>query len=143
MFLGEYTYKIDDKKRLAVPTKFRGSLGKKVVVTRGLDSCLFLYPTNEWQKLAQKLSKLPISQADARGFARIMLAGAMEVNLDKLGRILIPDYLKKYAGLKRTVVLAGLYNRIELWDSEKWNTYRIKAEKESGNMAERLKELGI
>ena len=85
MFLGEYTYTIDDKKRLAIPGKFRQLLGKKVVITRGLDNCLFLYPLREWGKLAKKLSQLPLSQADARGFARIMLAGAMEVNLDGLG----------------------------------------------------------
>lgn len=143
MFLGEYTYSIDEKKRLAIPIKFRKFLDKKAVVTRGLDNCLFLYPVLEWQKLAKKLSQLPLSQADARGFARIMLAGAMEVNLDKLGRILIPDYLKKYAFLKKKVVVAGLYNRVEIWDEKKWENYKQKTEKEVENIAERLKELGV
>jgi len=143
MFLGEYNYTIDERKRIAVPVKFRQSLGKKAVITRGLDNCLFLYPTKEWEKLAKKLAQLPLSQSDARGFARIMLAGAMEVNIDNLGRILIPDYLKKYAYLNKKVIIAGLYNRIEIWDEEKWNFYKEKTEDEAGNIAERLKELGI
>jgi len=143
MFLGEYKYSIDDKKRLAVPVKFRQGLGKKAVITRGLDNCLFLYPQKEWQVLAEKLSSLPISQADARGFSRIMLAGAMEVDLDRLGRIIVPDYLKKYAGLSKKAVVAGLYNRIEIWDEKSWELYKQKTEKEAGNIAERLKELGI
>ncbi len=143
MFLGEYKYSIDDKKRLAIPAKFRQTLGKKAIITRGLDNCLFLYPSREWEKLAKKLSQLPLSQADARGFARIMLAGAMEVNLDRLGRILVPDYLKKYASLQKKVVIAGLYNRIEVWDEKKWALYKEKIEKEAGDIAERLKELGV
>lgn len=143
MFLGEYSYSIDDKKRLAIPAKFRQQLGKKAVITRGLDNCLFLYPLKEWAKLAEKLSKLPISQADARGFSRIMLAGAMEVDLDALGRILVPDYLKQYASLVKKVIIAGLYNRIEVWDEEKWNVYKQQTESEAGNIAERLKELGV
>jgi len=143
MFLGEYTYTIDEKKRLSIPPKFRRMLGKKAVITRGLDNCLFLYPVKEWEKLAKKLSQLPLSQADARGFVRIMLAGAMEVDLDKLGRILIPDYLKKYASLGKKAVVAGLYNRIEIWDENKWNIYKQKTEKEAGDIAERLKELGV
>ena len=143
MFLGEYTYLIDEKKRLAIPVKFRKLLGKKVVVTRGLDNCLFLYPVLEWQKLAKKLSQLPLSQADARGFARLMLTGAMEVNLDNLGRILIPDYLKTYALLKKKVVIAGVYNRVEIWDEGKWQEYKKKTETTVGDIAERLKELGV
>ena len=143
MFLGEYIYTIDDKKRLALPANFRQVLGKKAVVTKGLDNCLFLYPLKEWQKLAQKLSKLPISQSDARGFVRMMLSGAMEVNIDNLGRILLPDYLKEYAGLKKKVIVAGLFNRIEVWDEDIWKLYQEKTEKEVGDMAERLKELGI
>jgi mraZ protein len=101
MFIGEYTYSIDEKKRLAVPPKFRAELKKGAVITRGLDNCLFLYSREEWEKLAEKLSQMPLSRADARGFARIMLSGAMEVDFDNLGRILVPDYLKDYAKLKK------------------------------------------
>ena len=143
MFIGEYTYSIDEKKRLAIPAKFRQLLGKKAVITRGLDQCLFLYPAKEWGNLAKKLAQLPLSQADARGFARLMLTGAMEVNLDNLGRILIPDYLKTYAFLKKKVVIAGVYNRVEIWDERKWQEYKKKTETTVGDIAERLKELGV
>jgi MraZ protein len=143
MFIGEYQYTIDEKKRLAIPPKLRQVLGKKAVVTKGLDQCLFLYPLKEWISQAKKLSQLPLAQADARGFARIMLTGAMEVNIDNLGRILVPDYLKDYAFLKKKIVIAGVYNRIEIWDQVKWREYAQKTEKEVGDIAERLKELGV
>ncbi|NQU82696.1 MAG: division/cell wall cluster transcriptional repressor MraZ [Parcubacteria group bacterium] len=143
MFIGEYSYNLDEKKRLAMPIKFRASLGKRAIVTKGLDNCLFVYTMKDWEDLAKKLAALPLSQADARGFARIMLAGAMEVNLDKLGRILVPDYLKDYAGLTKKVVVAGLYNRVEIWNETKWNSYKQKTEKAAGDIAERLKELGV
>ena len=143
MFIGEYTYSVDDKKRLAIPSKFRQLLGKKAVITRGLDQCLFLYSLKEWSSLAKKLSQLPLSQADARGFGRLMLTGAMEVNIDNLGRILLPDYLKEYAFLNKKVIIAGVYNRVEIWDESKWKNYKEKTEKEVGDIAERLKELGV
>jgi len=143
MFIGEYNYKLDQKKRLSIPTKFRLGLGKKAIITKGLDNCLWIYTTKEWERLAKKLSELPLVQSDARGFVRIMLAGAMEVTLDKLGRILVPDYLKKYAALSKEVVVAGLYNRVEVWEEKKWNLYKQRTEKEVGDMAERLRELGI
>jgi MraZ protein len=141
MFIGEYKYLLDEKKRLSIPSKFRGELGKKAIVTRGLDGCLFLYSQAEWKKLAEKLGKLPLGQADARGFQRIMLSGAMEVSIDRLGRILLPEYLKKYANLKKKVVIVGLYNHIELWDETKWGEYQKKSDKEVGDMAERLSQL--
>lgn len=143
MFIGEYSYIIDHKKRLSIPSKFRKSLGKKAVITRGLDNCLVVYPINEWQKVSEKLENLPSSKIDARGFSRIILSGAVDVNLDKLGRILIPDYLKKYAGLKKDIVVIGLSNKIEIWDEKTWKDYRQKTEKEIGDMAGRLEELGI
>lgn len=143
MFIGEYTYSIDDKKRLAIPAKFRKLLGKKAVITKGLDNCLFLYTMKDWNELAIKLSKMPLAQADARGFARVMLAGAMECELDNLGRILVPDYLKNYAELQKKIIIAGIFNRIEIWDDDKWNEYKSKTEDSVGDMAERLKELGV
>lgn len=143
MFIGEYRHTIDTKKRLALPVRFRKQLGKTVVITRGLDNCLVVYPIKEWKIMSDKLGKLPTSQVEARGFARIMLAGAMEVNLDKLGRILIPDYLKKYAHLRKNVVVCGIFNRLEIWDAQKWETYRGKMEKDVGDLAGKLKELGI
>ncbi|MBC7073900.1 division/cell wall cluster transcriptional repressor MraZ [Candidatus Parcubacteria bacterium] len=143
MFIGEYLYSLDEKKRLAIPTKLRKSLGKKAVITKGLDQCLFLYPKKEWDKLVAQLRKLPLSQADARGFVRLMLAGAMEVTIDNLGRILIPEYLKEYAGLNKKVVIAGVLNRIEIWDENKWRQYKAETENKVGDIAERLKELGV
>src|SRR3990167_8663479 len=116
MFIGEFSHKIDAKGRSAIPVKFRAALKEGAVVTRGLDSCLFIYTKKEWQILATKLAALPLSRADARAFARLMLAGAMDVDIDKQGRILIPDYLREYAGLKKEAVFTGFYNRIEILD---------------------------
>jgi len=108
-----------------------------------LDNCLFVFPLNQWNKLVEKLSQLPLGQKDSRGFVRLMLAGASEVEIDKLGRILIPDYLKSYGGLKKNVVIVGVYNRLEIWDEAKWKLFSKTTEKEVDNMAERLGELGI
>jgi MraZ protein len=138
VFIGEYSYLIDEKKRLAIPSKFRQALGKKAVLTRGLDNCLVIYPLKGWQELSKKLESLPAGQVDARGFIRIMLSGAVDIVLDKLGRVLIPDHLKKYAFLKKNVVIIGLSNRIELWDEKRWQEYKEKREKTVGEMAEQL-----
>lgn len=142
MFIGEYQHSIDAKGRMAVPAKFRSKL-KGAVVTRGLDQSLFLYPADEWKRVAERLAQLPISQANTRAFARLMLAGAMDVDVDSQGRVLIPEYLRKYAGFKKQVVVAGLYNRIELWDSATWETYKSATEKKSGAIAEQLGALGV
>ena len=143
MFIGEYNHNIDDKGRLSVPVKFRGDLAKGAVVTRGLDASLFLLPLEEWGKLADKLAGLPLGQANSRAFARLMLAGAMDVSLDKQGRFIIPDYLREYAGLKKKVVLVGVNTRLELWDSEAWDEYRRKTEQDAESIAEQLGDLGI
>jgi MraZ protein len=143
MFIGEYNYSVDAKGRVAIPAKFRVSLSKGAVVTRGLDNCLFVYSRTEWTALAEKLSSLPISQANTRAFSRLMLAGAMDVKIDKQGRIMLPDYLKQYAGVKKKAVIAGLYNRLEIWDEDKWQTYKTKTEKDSNDIAEQLSELGV
>lgn len=143
MFIGEYTHLIDAKKRLAIPSKFRKALGKAAVITRGLDNCLFLFPLKEWKVLSNKLSQLPIGQQDARGFNRLMMAGAAEVELDSLGRILIPEYLKSLSGLEKKVVLAGLGSRIEVWDEKIWQNYKETVEKEAGSLAEKMGQMGI
>ena len=143
MFIGEYSHNLDDKGRLAIPAKFRRDLSKGAVVTRGLDNCLFLYTKIEWEKLAEKLAVLPISQANSRAFSRLMLAGAMDVELDKQGRVILPEYLRQFAGLKKSVIIAGLYNRLEIWDEENWNKYKGQTEAESGVIAERMAELGV
>lgn len=143
MFIGEYRHTIDEKGRLAIPIKFRSDLAKGAVVTRGVDSCLFLYSQEEWLKLANKLSKLPISKINTRAFARLMLAGAMDLEIDKQGRVVIPDYLRKYAGIKKNAVVAGLYNRLEIWDEETWDKYKQGTEKSSSDIAEKLGELDV
>lgn len=142
MFIGEYLYSIDSKKRLSIPAKFRQELGKRTVLTKGIDTCLVLYPIAEWKRVAKKLENLP-SQIDARGFARNILSGAVDITLDKLGRVLIPDYLKTYASLQKNVAILGLSNRIEIWDEKLWQEYKQKTESVIGDMAEKLKELGI
>lgn len=143
MFIGEYQHTIDPKKRVAMPSKCRVELGKKVVITRGMDKCLFIYPMKTWEKLAEKLGSLPVGESGTRSFIRLMLAGAVDVELDKQGRVLIPDYLKEYAGLKKDVTVAGLFDRLEVWDKSKWNVYKSKAEKDSDEIAEQLGKLGV
>ena len=143
MFIGEYNHNIDDKGRMAVPAKFRSLLKGGAVVTKGLDSCLFLYPKKQWNILAVKLANLPISQSKARSFSRMMLAGAMDVEFDSQGRITLPEYLRKFAGLNKKSIIAGLYDRLEIWDETAWNTYKEGAEKQSNDIAETLGELGV
>src|SRR4051812_4857310 len=143
MFIGEYQASIDDKGRISIPAKFRSQLNSQVVVTRGLDNSLFLYNMDEWKKLAEKLASLPISTANTRAFSRLMLAGAMDCELDKQGRIILPSYLKDFAKIAKKVVVAGLYNRIEIWSEELWNIYKAQTEKESNNIAEQLGSLGV
>ncbi len=143
MFIGEYQASIDDKGRISIPAKFRPQLKSKIVVTRGLDNSLFLYTLDEWKKLATKLASLPISTANTRAFSRLMLAGAMDVELDGQGRVMLPEYLRSYAQVGKSVVIAGLYNRLELWDEAKWNEYKKNTEETSGNIAEAMGELGV
>ena len=143
MFIGEYAHNLDDKGRIAVPKKFRSDLRKGAVVTKGFDSCLFLYTKKEWEKLAEKLANLPFAQANTRAFARLMLAGAMDVEIDGQGRIVLPEYLRQFAGLSKEVIVAGLYSRLELWDSVKWSEYKAKTEAESTKIAEQMGELGV
>ncbi len=143
MFIGEYHHAVDDKGRLAVPVKFREEIGRTVVVTRGLDNCLFVYTQTEWTQLAERLSKLPVAKANTRAFARLMLAGAMELEVDKQGRVILPDYLRKFAGLKKKVVIAGLLNRLEIWDALVWQKYQAGTERNAGDIAEALGELGV
>jgi len=143
MFLGEYKHNLDIKGRMAIPAKFRDKLTAGAIITRGIDNCLFVFSNVEWEKLAQKLNALPLAQANSRAFVRLMLAGASDVEVDAQGRILIPDYLRKYAGLKKETIVAGLYSRIEIWDEAAWSAYKTKTESSSEEIAEQLGELGI
>ena len=143
MLIGEYKHTIDPKKRLSIPSKFRKELGEGAVITRGLDNCLFVFPSAYWRQLAEKLGNMPLVQQDSRSFARLLLSGAMEVEFDSLGRIVVPEYLKNYAGLGKTAVVAGLYTRLEIWDESRWEQYKANLEKNSDSIAEKLGELGI
>ena len=143
MLIGEYKHRLDAKKRLSLPSKWRRKLGKNLVITRGLDNCLFLYPRSEWQKITTKVGQLPLGQADTRSFNRFFLSGAVEVEIDSVGRILVPDFLKDFAALKDKVVLAGIYDRAEIWDEKKWSDYKQRIENQADQLAEKLGEVGV
>jgi len=143
MFIGEFRHNLDDKGRLAIPVKFREKLKAGAIITKGLDNSLFLYPKEEWEVMAEKLSSMPISQSGARAFSRMMLAGAYEIDIDKQGRAVIPQTLRDFAGISGNTVIAGLYKRIEIWDVKSWEKYKESTEKDSNQIAEDLSELGI
>lgn len=143
MLIGEYRHTLDQKKRLAVPAKLRRELGRRVVVTHGLDNCLSIYPLKEWQRVAEKLAGLSMGQADTRSFNRFMLAGAVETEVDAMGRVLIPDFLKEYAGLESQVVMAGVHNRLEIWDEKRWQEYKAQVGKQADALAQKLGEIGV
>lgn len=143
MLIGEYKHNLDAKRRLAVPSKFRKELGEGAILTRGLDNCLFIFPSKFWAPFAEMLAGLSMAKQDTRAFARLFLSGATEVEFDSLGRILVPEHLKKYADLKKSIVVAGLFNRLEIWDEERWSNYRADLEKNSDSIAEKLGELGL
>jgi MraZ protein len=143
MFIGEHSHTIDNKGRLSIPAKYREALSEGVVVTRGLDHCLFLYTRTEWEKIAKRLSELPISQKSSRAFSRLMLAGAWDAELDSQGRVIIPQYLREYASVSKHVIVAGLYNRVEIWEEDAWQDYKQKTEANSDEIAEGMADLGI
>jgi MraZ protein len=143
MFIGEYNHNLDDKGRLAIPAKFRAILKKGGVVTKGLDGCLFLYTADQWKIVAQKMSALPISQAKARAFSRHFLAGAMDLEFDNQGRVTLPTYLRDFASLKKSVIVSGLYDHLEIWDKDTWDKYKKESEANSEEIAEELGDLGI
>ena len=143
MFIGEFSHAVDAKGRVALPGRYRKALQKGVVVTKGLDGCLWVYARGEWEALAKKLSALPVSQSRNRSFVRLMLAGAMDINIDSQGRINLPNYLLDYGNLKKRVIVAGLYNRLEIWNEKNWEGYKKQMEKDSTKIADSLSELGI
>jgi len=144
MLIGEYTHTIDDKNRVSMPAKFRTLMGKKLIVAPGLDNCLFLFTSKEWERVAGRLSEnASMLSADMRSFTRYMFAGAFESQVDSIGRILIPDFLRDRAGLKSKVVLIGVQNRVEIWDEKNWQRYRGVVERQADGLAEKLSDLGI
>lgn len=143
MFIGEYQHNLDEKGRISMPVKFRAKMAGGAVVTKGLDNCLSVYTVEEWDKLAEKLAALPLTNSASRAFARLMLAGATQVNIDKQGRITLPAYLREYAGLQGAVVVAGLFSRVEIWSQDGWKSYKSNTEGDASVIAEELENLGI
>ena len=143
MLIGQYTHELDPKKRLTLPAKWRRDLGKKVIVTTGLDNSLFVYTEKEWEIIAEKLSSMSFGNQDSRSFNRFMLAHAYDTDVDASGRILIPDTLKDFAKLIGKVVLVGMYSRLEIWNEEDWKRYSAKTLGEADSLAGKLNELGI
>lgn len=140
MFMGEYQHSLDEKGRLIMPARFRDALGETFVVTRGLDNCLFVYPQEEWRILEEKLKTLPMTSKEARAFVRFFFSGASECELDKSGRISLPQNLREHANLEKEVVVAGVTNRIEIWSKDNWENYMSST---SGSLEEMAGTLGI
>lgn len=138
MFIGEYLHTLDPKNRVSLPAKFRKGLGRAVIMTRGLDHCLFVYPKKTWEKEAESRAVHAGGTAAARGLARLFLAGAMETEVDAAGRVLVPDHLKSFAGLSNKTVIAGVAGRIEIWDEAAWKKYTADIERDADAFAEKL-----
>ncbi|AIQ64972.1 cell division protein MraZ [Paenibacillus stellifer] len=138
MFMGEYQHSVDDKGRIIIPAKFRELLGTSFVATRGLDSCLFVYPMEEWAIMEQKLKSLPLMKSDARAFSRFFFSGATECQWDKQGRVTLPANLREYAKLDKDCVILGVSNRVEIWNKELWEQYFGQSEASFNVIAEKL-----
>ncbi|SCZ77035.1 division/cell wall cluster transcriptional repressor MraZ [Acidaminobacter hydrogenoformans] len=143
MFIGEFTHALDTKGRVSIPSKFREALGDQFYITKGLDNCLFVFPKNEWQLFEEKLKALPMTNKNARAFVRLFFSGASECELDKQGRILIPQTLREHAGIEREAVIIGTGTRIEVWSQDGWNGYIDPENIDYDEIAEHMAELGI
>lgn len=143
MFMGEYNHTIDAKGRLIVPAKFREALGDEFVVTKGLDGCLFVYSNSEWNAFEEKLRTLPLTNKNARQFTRFFLAGAATCEVDKQGRILLPQVLREFAKLEKDVVLVGVASRIEIWSKEVWEESVNTYDTDMDEVAENMENLGF
>ena len=142
MLIGEYIHTLDEKKRVSLPVKFRKEMGKKIIVTAGLDNCLWVFTLAQWNRISEKLSDFSMLQADNRSFNRYMFGSATEVEVDTIGRILLPEFLVSRAGLKNKVALVGVQDRAEIWNEEKWKEYKNVVEKEADQLAEKLGQAG-
>jgi MraZ protein len=138
MFIGEYRHTFDTKNRISLPARFRKDLGKSVVVTRGLDRCLFVFSKAAWKEHAAKMAAHSSGNRAGRALSRLSLAGAAEADVDGAGRILIPDYLKSYAGLSVRSAVVGVNDRVEVWDEKAWTAYTKAMERDADDFAESL-----
>ena len=143
LLTGEYSHSIDAKGRLIIPSKFREILGEDFVITKGLDGCLFLYPSNEWKIFEEKLRTLPLTNKNARTFSRFFLGSAVDGGLDKQGRVLISSALRSFAGLEKDVVLVGVLDRVEIWDQARWDENNAAVEDDMDEIAGNMEDLGI
>ncbi len=143
MFTGEFKHTLDGKNRISIPAKFRDLAGEVIYVTRGLDSCLFLFSKSDWEEFSRRLAELPISNKDARKFARTFLSGASECSLDKQGRILLPQYLVDYAGIEKEAYINGAGARMEIWESSRWEEYSLSLINDIDEISEGMENLGI
>ena len=138
MLIGEYHHNIDEKGRLIIPAKFREEIGESFVVTKGLDGCLFVYSLVEWEKIVNKLKKLPFTKKDSRVFSRFFLASVTVCEFDRQGRINLMNSLTLYAGLKKECAIIGVNDRLEIWDLDKFNNLMKENEKELDEISENL-----
>lgn len=143
MLIGQYEHTVDDKKRLSVPSKWRKVFGKTIVATRGLDTCLFIYTKKEWEIIAAKLAGGSLGSKDSRDLNRFFLSGAVEIDIDSAGRILIPEYLKDFANIKEKVIFAGLYSRVEIWNEKEWEKKQKEVSAKADEVASKLQEIGM
>jgi len=142
MLIGEYIHTLDEKKRVSLPVKFRKEVGKKIIITAGLDNCLWIFTLAQWKKITEELSKLNMLQADNRSFNRYMFGSATEVEVDTIGRILLPEFLVSRASLKTRVAVVGVQERIEIWNEASWKAYKEVVEKKADQLAEKLGQAG-
>ncbi|HBE77615.1 MAG TPA: cell division/cell wall cluster transcriptional repressor MraZ [Firmicutes bacterium] len=142
MLLGEYQHSLDEKGRLIIPAKFREDLGENFVITRGLDNCLFAYPLSQWKTIEEKVKELPTSQAETRAFVRMFFSGAVEAELDKQGRIVIPQQLREHARIDRDAFVIGVSTKVEIWAKEVWSNYSDRAEQSYEEIAA-ITKIGI
>ena len=138
MFLGEYLHIFDSKNRISIPSKFRKDLSRVVVVTRGLDHCLYVYSRKSWEKEARIYAAEVNGSAARRGLARLFLAGSSEVEVDGSGRVLIPEHLKSFASIGEKAVIAGVADRVEIWEEEAWKKYTADIERDADAFAEKV-----
>jgi len=143
MFLGEYAHTIDDKGRLTIPARFRDELESGVVITRGLDGCLWAFGRDEWEVLAEKIAQLPTTNPAARNFSRLMFGSAIDSIPDRQGRILLTQNLRDYAGIQNETTIVGMKNRLEIWNPTAWDTLMAQVIQDTEGIATQLQDLGI
>lgn len=142
MLIGEYIHTLDEKKRVSLPVKFRKEVGKKIIITAGLDNCLWIFTLAQWKKISDKLSNFSMLAADNRSFNRYMFGSATEVEVDTIGRILLPEFLVSRASLKNKIAVVGVQDRIEIWNEDSWKDYKAVVEKQADQLAEKLGQAG-